>query len=260
MKTRAVPNFLHAGHLVILRYQMAFKKLKGVFKVKAHVKVPLAKIVARDPMVQHSVGNGVADEYANMGRQCHPSPSEEEDKSVNLALESLRKFVDYAPQALLSFGRKPTCRILGKTPKEIKLQGAVDVPFEFRHKFVSVESGWQCLACLVLTSSKKILQQHYTRACKGSSLPLLELLGNPKGHSLAWSTTFDGVYLVFCLGCGSFATKKLVKLAEVCMKVPTPAGCQALKLLRLRQHPITRKPLSSCVWRVGESGAVPLVW
>lgn len=202
--------------------------LKGVFKVKAHVKdSPDLSEVAK----WEKAGNDAADLAAKKGVAMHPRMTNAERSSIKRQIEIAKSVCALAARLLpewpkLNLEGVPFSSPVRQTP------ACEDEPSSF-HSWQWSGSFWRCESCLRV---KRQSRKPASAGCTGC-LPaaVLEIAAND--HRCVALACSNSDTLLVCLRCRGFTNfGRMVKLKRQC-KPPTKASFQYWNKLQRGLHP-----------------------
>ncbi len=199
-----------------------------VRKVPAHVN-PTA--VPEGPRREDAVGNDKADTAAKQAVMLHAQAPPAMSTMLEAQLRRARLVVRTIAVVTQKFPPMPKERMT-RPPRPV--EGST-VEVAGGHSWSHASGMWRCTRCYRLTLSPTVGAAQLAERCKGAKPSMCASVIAAKGHQLAITTGHTSV--IFCLKCGSFATRRAYGLAANCAGRPTPAGKQALARIRAGQQP-----------------------
>ena len=212
-------------------------------KTKAHRRVEDA-VDAKD--AENIVGNGFADDVANIGAGQHPQPSKVEALTArarwkfvqDLAVGAAKIMSVWPSLGTFLGGRAVRANRVGTNPQEARKFLRQAVPKEHQHAFRQQGGTILCDKCLCTARTWRAARRRQAEeACTGVSLVLRQAMESQVlGHRLVLAI-FEGRPTVCCISCGCYATSRLEGLARVCVPArPGSKGRQSVNRLRRGEH------------------------
>ncbi len=199
-----------------------------VRKVPAHVRPEAApEGTARED----AIGNDMADAAAKAAVKLHDQPTPVMEQQLASVLRRAKLVVRTIAAVTQTFPPMPRERLV-RPPRPTE---GSQIGVEGGHAWCYAAGMWRCATCLKLTLSPTIGANQLRERCKGLKGSLTAETITARGHHLA-KTTGD-VAVLFCVKCGSFATRRAYGLAAACPGKPTPAGRQALARIKSGHQP-----------------------
>ena len=135
-------------------------------------------------------------------------------------------------------------RLRGKQPARFSSgfsRGGVP-PKTLHHEWRYSRGRWVCWACLKVS---RATAPSRSVMCPGFNAVMFDLVQNPSGHSLSYSSFLDGAgIIILCTRCGGYcsSTRRNPKLSDSCLGRPASAcGGAALARMCKQQHPVHAK-------------------
>ncbi len=205
-----------------------WRRMATIRKVPAHVKPEAAK----EGQERHdAIGNGYADRAAKSAVELHDAPSPAQVTELTAKLRRARIVVRTVAAVIQVFDPMPKER-MRRLPRP---SDGTQVDAHGGHKWSYGAGFWRCTVCMRLALSEELTATHLREKCDGQKSTLAASAITDKGHRLA--KTAGEVPIVFCVSCGSFATRRAYGLAADCPGRPTSAGKQAIARIRAGKQP-----------------------
>ncbi len=137
-------------------------------------------------------------------------------------------------------------RLRSKQPPPTRLSSGVSSggvpPKSVHHEWRYSRGRWVCRACLKVSRANA---PNRAAKCPGFNAVMADLLKNPQGHSLSYSSFLDGAgIIILCTRCGGYCSsnRRGQKLSDPCLSKPASAcGVAALARMCKQQHPVHAK-------------------
>ena len=226
---------LYAGVVKYALGQAGAKSVESVSWAKGHVDPESVQGAAK----RHAIGNQLADEGADVGRESHPPPlTTSSQKSLDVQFRHATLVLDTIAAVWLAF---PAQVERGPRAPGARRPARVSVRDVDRHQWSSLGpgAGWRCVKCWTTARADSDKKTRARAGCKPLSLARAleeDLEAHSKTHRLVAARLEDNQPLVICLVCGGWGMRRAPLLSKPCRGAHKGGG-EAIRRVSKGLHP-----------------------
>jgi hypothetical protein len=178
-------------------------------------------------------GNAAADAAAKEAVEDHPALGVDAESQLQFYERRIAHVVRAVVAALRLFPRAP-----GNMPRAPPPASRQQAAQRRRHFWQFKGGQWRCALCNDWTTARQLPRARRNQRCSGKTLYDEAGAMAKRGQSLCWADA--EMPFTYCDKCGAWGHRRTHHLASACGP-PKASGHQALRRIRMGQHPMQRR-------------------